>query len=304
MHPDPEKKRNRGYLGYDSSALPPRDRLVGHSTTTTTTPHCVLPLLAAAAAAHAAAHAADRERVLIGANNRTASSCAMNSTSTRGTCGFGASPPPGSSPTRALLMLLNFVVERTTTHPLIPRGWAAPSTRLTVACDSPVALCLADTTCLPPTLSSLPSRLFTSPTNAGAASSSTSLRCSGMLTPHSPPGHCPVNNPRADQEWQVRRRPTAVWVPRRQVREDPPLWDRAGAGHRFHHWSRHEQQWLQRPVVPRPLYLGMSMSASDNPFPSCHPPPPLSSTFSSAPPFASAPPCPLDLCSDLYSGGL
>ncbi|KAK3906202.1 major facilitator superfamily domain-containing protein [Staphylotrichum tortipilum] len=27
MHPDPEKKRNRGYLGYDSSALPPRDRL-------------------------------------------------------------------------------------------------------------------------------------------------------------------------------------------------------------------------------------------------------------------------------------
>lgn len=27
MYPDPEKKRNRGYLGYDSSALPPRDRL-------------------------------------------------------------------------------------------------------------------------------------------------------------------------------------------------------------------------------------------------------------------------------------
>jgi hypothetical protein len=26
MYPDPEKKRNRGYLGYDSSALPPRDR--------------------------------------------------------------------------------------------------------------------------------------------------------------------------------------------------------------------------------------------------------------------------------------
>jgi len=25
MYPDPEKKRNRGYLGYDSSALPPRE---------------------------------------------------------------------------------------------------------------------------------------------------------------------------------------------------------------------------------------------------------------------------------------
>lgn len=25
MYPDPERKRNRGYLGHDSSALPPRD---------------------------------------------------------------------------------------------------------------------------------------------------------------------------------------------------------------------------------------------------------------------------------------
>jgi hypothetical protein len=31
MYPDPEKKRNRGYLGYDSSALPPRDRQARHS---------------------------------------------------------------------------------------------------------------------------------------------------------------------------------------------------------------------------------------------------------------------------------
>ncbi|KAJ4295752.1 hypothetical protein N0V88_004454 [Collariella sp. IMI 366227] len=30
MYPNPEKKRNRGYLGYDSSALPPRDRQAGH----------------------------------------------------------------------------------------------------------------------------------------------------------------------------------------------------------------------------------------------------------------------------------
>ena len=30
MYPDPEVRRNRGYLGFDSSALPPRDRQDRH----------------------------------------------------------------------------------------------------------------------------------------------------------------------------------------------------------------------------------------------------------------------------------
>ena len=31
MYPDPEIRRNRGYLGYDSSALSPRDRQASSS---------------------------------------------------------------------------------------------------------------------------------------------------------------------------------------------------------------------------------------------------------------------------------
>ena len=45
-YPDPEKKRNRGYLGHDSSGLPPRERQAGHSLFHPRRSHDVLTLIA------------------------------------------------------------------------------------------------------------------------------------------------------------------------------------------------------------------------------------------------------------------